>query len=212
MPSICLGTTLPEQNEEDLFLELLTKANNPNQSNVEIIANNDALTRFAFDYPDSRFADDSQILPILMSFFGAATAKDKKGAELFIPFIERSVSKFPNGKIEKETISKLEEIFGSGNGAFLVPNDNLLNYFRGFLAFELQEFNEAIKYYTILKDELDYSIDPDGYLARDIYLPLAISYKKLNKLSELSELEREAKRRFPNNKDLLSFITSIIDK
>lgn len=191
-------------NEERVFLERLSLVLKQDSEDLNKIEKNaDNLTKFALEYPNSRFADDAQIIPVFMSFIGAASHQDKKGAEFFIPYVERVTKTFPGGVIEQETVNKLEEILGTNRtGAFLIPNNKMATYMRGFLAFEIKEYGKAIENYSLLKDAQIFDKDKteDGNLAGEIYGTLISANIKLKRFEDARTIVNEATAKFPNYK------------
>lgn len=172
-------------------------------------ANN--LWKFSKEFPQSRFADDAKFILITINFTGGANAKDNDEAQKYIRAMQAFLKEYPNDQIEATTHEKLNQL-GVKSGTFYIPFNYILDYMNGFLFFNLHEFERATQYYSSIKDKLNYSVDPNKSLEIEIYLPLAISYKKLNKLEEVNDVLLEAKNRFPNNKKLIDALNELTNK
>jgi len=121
------------------------------------------------------------------------------------------IKEYPNGLIETTTYGKLNQL-GLNTGTFYIPYNSILDYMNGFLHFNLKEFKIATQYYSSIKDKLDYSADPNNSLEIEIYLPLAISYKRLNELEEVNALLLESQNRFSDNQKLIEALTKLANE
>ena len=156
------------------------------------------LLKFSKDYPDSKFAPDAEYLVKFMQFIGAVEeSKDKEKALRYLKEIEEFVNLHPDGSLDEFTCKKYSEILGD-DGAVYIPYRYILQYMRGDMGFWFMDYQAVIDNFSLLKDGLDFSKDKTGILAYEIYLPLALAYKKTNRLNDWNSIAKEAEERLPN--------------
>ncbi|MBF0122249.1 MAG: hypothetical protein HQL21_02430 [Candidatus Omnitrophica bacterium] len=152
---------------------------------MKIKAAGDSLRKFAEDYPRSRFTLDAQALPSLILFMSSVTSMDENTANSCVLSIESLVKKYPNGRRQDEILARSDEL-GLGfrsKGLFIVPWAQIDVYMRGSLALAFNHYDEALKQFLLLKENVDRDGDgsEDRVWTREIYSILYDVYSKQQK-------------------------------
>jgi outer membrane protein assembly factor BamD (BamD/ComL family) len=168
-----------------------------------------AFQRFADDYPQSIYADDSRFVYSLIEFMGALMVppRDIEGADQMIALMDSMARAYPDGKIEELTYSILGQELGEQaiGGAFYIPYKRIVEYMQALKASQTRDYRNAIAGYTKLKEELA-PIDNDR-IAAEIYLPLYIAYMHSGKSANAQALVDEVKQAYPGSQ-----LEAILDK
>jgi outer membrane protein assembly factor BamD (BamD/ComL family) len=160
-----------------------------------------AFQRFADDYPQSIYADDSRFVYSLIEFMGALMVppRDIEGADQMIALMDLTVHAYPDGRIEELTYSILRQELGDQavGGSFYMPYTRIVEYMQALKASQTRDYRNAIAGYTNLKEELA-PIDDAG-IAQEIYVPLYIAYMRSGKSADAQALVDEVKQVYPGS-------------
>lgn len=158
----------------------------------------DELAHFSKKFPESRFADDSQLIYMLRTFEYWAKNGDAHKCQAMIDEMQRLVEEFQGQQLELETREEIAKD-SPHNSAFCIPYDKILSFMRGYMAFwGSKDYQTSIKEASYLKDNLDFSVDQTGGLAEAIYGQVMASYMDLWNATEALKVAEEAKFKFPD--------------
>lgn len=173
------------------------------------------LDNFSLDYPSSDYADDAQFVAVVLGFIDAIMAGKEGKAYLAMREMKDLADRYPQGKIELDTVYKSGRIVDSYiSSAFMyLPYRYMETYMNGWAGWKFGNYESVISSYTELKDSLNFLlIDPNGYLVTDIYEALADSYAKTRDLEAAQAIAQEAIKRFPDNRELHRFMRKYLRK
>ena len=157
--------------------------------------------RFADDYPQSIYADDSRFVYSLIEFIGALMVppRDIEDADQMIDLMDQMVRAYPDGRIEELTYSILTKEFGdqSVGGSFYIPYNRIVEYMQALKASQTRDYRNAIAGYTKLKEEL--APLEDESIAVEIYVSLYIAYAHTGNSGKAQALVDEVKQTYPGS-------------
>lgn len=210
-----------QSKDEIIFQERLSKYINDQKAVTEASALNSKeveqgvksandLWRFASEFPNSKFANDSKRVLIFINFLGALASNDKNSMSKWLKNMEGLANFYPDTKMQDLTIRKLKDLWGEAPTECFMSNADLLIRMQADIGFNSKDYESAIKYYSSLKDKLDTIKEPTGLLETEVYTYLAISYEKLGKFKDELVIANEAINRFPNNEKLKQTMENVI--
>lgn len=170
------------------------------------------LNAFGKEFPQSKFADDAQIISLCFFFLDAVSSGEKERIPGFLADAEKITREYPQGSLEEITLSKCERALNQPGAAvfFTIPYPAIKKYMAGWAARECEDYEGAVTYYSELKDTLNYEKDTAGYMAEDVYITLADAYIKLGKKKEAGVIAQEALKKFPDHRGLRKHMRQVL--
>lgn len=161
-----------------------------------------AFAKFAQEYPNSIYADDSLFVYSLIEFMGASLVppRDMDTARQMILMMDRMVAQYPGGRLEPLTYSVLERELGEDGlaGSFYMPYGCVVSYMRAVMCGAARDYKEAIQRYN----ELRLCLQPieDERIAAEVYIPLCRAYLKTERSASAQAIADEVSQLFPGSR------------
>ncbi|HQO37580.1 MAG TPA: hypothetical protein PLP56_00785 [Candidatus Omnitrophota bacterium] len=160
-----------------------------------------AFMRFADDHPRSVYADDSRFVYSVIEFMGAALVppRDMDTARQMIMMMDRTLERYPDGRLEPETYSILERELGQEGlaGVFYMPYGCVVEYMQALTCSATRDHRSAIERYNRLKRCLAPIVDER--VAAEVYIPLYHAYLSSERSADAQAVADEAARLFPGS-------------
>ena len=172
------------------------------------------LRHFSEEFPNSKLADDAQYLYVMLPFTGATYSGNIEGGRRIIEMMEEVIAQYPSGEIEDFWREEFYDAMAGNAGKmfwYYIPYKYVLPGMNGELVMMEREYEEAIKEYLILKDNLDFSIRK-AHFEDTVYIQLWIAYKKLGRIEEANAILIEMRTKFSDNKSLVQTVDKLIEQ
>jgi len=129
--------------------------------------------------------------------------------------LEDFVKLHPEGSVNLLTKKIWSDVLGTESSwGLYIPNDLILDYMRGLLAFNSKGFNTCIIHFEILKNRLTFRNENNEEvkeLVGEVFASLSVSYLALQKKDELKNLAQEAMLRFPEDLNLNKQLQQLVN-
>ena len=149
--------------ERNSFTKALTSLLNMSKIGDSNISNSlVSLNEFRTKYPASPLANDAYYVPLLIEFTGAVMQKDKDTAEKHMNSMQQFIQQHPDGATTELTRKIWRDSLGEkASGVLYISYDLITNFMNGLMASEFQDDNASVKYFTILKNQLNFDNERD---------------------------------------------------